>query len=251
MMRLEKQVIHSKFVVVPIDKATANIALICKRIYAAVIVKELGLGPNNATATYEEIRENSSDIVSNNIKDLQSKFGINEVSLDNHCLPNMYWLPKMHKHPIKPRFIIASPKSSIKPLSKAITSAFRLFYRQIENYNDKLRFYTGVNSFWVVQNNRPVINAMKKLNTRNKAKSISTFDFATLYTKLPHDKLSDVLHKLIDFCFNGGEHKFIVISRFGARWSKNKTDTGISLDKQMIKDAVTYLLANCFFYSGF
>ena len=36
----------------------------------------------------------------------------------------MYWLRKMHKSPIKARFIIESPKSSIRPLSRAITSAF-------------------------------------------------------------------------------------------------------------------------------
>ena len=52
----------------------------------------------------------------------------------------------MHKRPIKARFIIASPKSSIKPLSQTITSAFRLFYRQIESYNDKCRFFSGVNT---------------------------------------------------------------------------------------------------------
>ena len=78
---------------------------------------------------------------------------MDEVNIENHCLPHMYWLPKMHKSPIKARFIIASPKSSTKPLSRAITSAFHLFYIQIESYIDKCRFFSGVNTFWVVQNN--------------------------------------------------------------------------------------------------
>lgn len=245
------ELVHSKFVVVPVDKATGNIALICKRFYASVIAKELGLGINNSTETYNVVNHSTTDdIVNKNIKDLKSKFGIENISKDNHCLPNMYWMPKMHKTPIKARFIIASPKCSIKPLSKAITSAFRLFYRQIENYNYKCRFFTGVNTFWVVQNNRPVIDAMMKLNKRNKAKSISTFDFSTLYTKLPHNKLLDVLHKLIDFCFTGGDHKYITISKFGARWCKERCDNKISFDKQSMKDAVTYLLSNCFFTVG-
>ena len=111
----------------------------------------------------------------------------------------------MHESPIKARFIIASPKSSIKPLSRAITSAFRLFYRQIESYNDKCRFFSsGVNTFWVVQNNKPITDAINKLNKRNKANSISTLDLSTLYTKLPHNNLLMVLHHLIDFCFDGG-----------------------------------------------
>ena len=142
----------------------------------------------------------------------------------------MYWLSKMHNSPIKARFIIESPKSSIKPLSQAITSAFRLFYRQIESYNDKCRFFSGVNTFWAVQNNHPITDAINKLNERNKANAISTFDFATLYTKLPQNKLLMVSHHLIDFCFDGGENKFIQINKFGARWIREVlTTTGYVL----------------------
>ena len=52
-------------------------------------------------------------------------------------------------------------------------------------------FFTRVNTFSVVQNNKPVTDAINKLSKRNKAKSISTFDFSTLYTylQLPHNKL--------------------------------------------------------------
>ena len=126
----------------------------------------------------------------------------------------MYWLPKMHQSPIKARFIIASPKSPIKPLSREITLAFGLFYRQIVSYNDKCRFFSGVNTFWVVQNNKPITDAINKLNKRNKANSISTFDFSTLCTKLPHNKILMVLHHLINLCFDGGESKFIQINIF-------------------------------------
>ena len=243
--------IHQKFVVVPIDKAVGNIALICKRFYASVIAKEVGLGINNSSNTYREIHNcDEETIISNNLRDLMSKFGIDNISTENHCLPNMYWMPKLHKTPIKARFIIASPKSSVKPLAKVITSAFRLFYRQIENYNTKCRYFSGVNTFWVVQNNKPVVDAMLKLNKRNKAKSISTFDFSTLYTKLPHDKLLNVLFKLIDFCFDGGTHKFLIFTKYGARWSNERKDYKICFDKQKMKNAVTYLLSNCNFTIG-
>ena len=181
------------------------------------------------------------------INGLKSKFGIDDVNIVNQCLPHMYWLPKMHKSPIKARFIIASPKSSIKPLSQAITSAFRLFYRQIESYNDKCRFFSGVNTFWVVQNNKPITDAINKLNERNIANSISTFDFSTLYTKLPHNKLLMVLHHLIDFCFDGGENKFIQINKFGARWIREVNNNRICFSKQQMKDAV---LSNCYFTVG-
>ena len=117
----------------------------------------------------------------------------------------------MHKNPTKARFIIASPKSSIKPLARTITSIFCLFFRQIQTYNDKCRFFTGVNTFWVVQNNKPVINAMNWLNKRRKATSVSTFDFSTMYTKFAYNKLLIVLKSLIDLCFGGGESKYITV----------------------------------------
>ena len=170
--------------------------------------------------------------------------------MDNHQLPNMCWMPKMHKNPIKTRIIIASPKSSIKPLASATTSIFRLFFRQIQTHSDKCRFFTGVNMFWVVQNNKPVIDAINGLNKRRKATSVSTLDFSTLYTKLPHNKLLIVLNSLIDFCFDEGENKHITVNNYGARWVKNIKDNVICLNKQQIKDPVAYLLFNCYFTVG-
>ena len=78
---------------------------------------------------------------------MKIKFGIDNIPIENHQSPNMFWMPKMHKNPIKARFITASPKSSIKPLASTMTSIFRLFFRQIQTYN-KGRLFTGVNTFY-------------------------------------------------------------------------------------------------------
>ena len=91
---------------------------------------------------------------------------------------------------------------------------------------------------------------MNGLNKRRKATSVSTFDFSILYTKLPHNKLLMVLNSLIDFCFDGGENKYITVNNYGARWVKNIKDNVICLNKQQIKDAVAYLLFNCYFIAG-
>ena len=87
-----------------------------------------------------------------------------------------------------------------------------MLYRQIQTYNDKCRFFTGANTFWIVQN-MGLINGWK-------ATSVSTFDFSTLYTKLPHNKLLMVLNSLIDFCFDGGESKYLTVNNYVARWVK-------------------------------
>ena len=165
--------IHKDFVVVPIDKANVNIDLVCKRFYVSVITRELGLNNHSSTDTCKNAGSlSANDIIDGNIRDLKIKFGTGNSPIENHRLPNMYWMPKMHKNPIKARFIIASAKSSIKPLTRTITSVFRLFFRQIQTCNDKCRFFTGVNTFWVVQNNKPVIDAMNGLNKWRKPTSV-------------------------------------------------------------------------------
>ena len=140
-----------------------------------------------------------------------------KVPTESKLLPHIYWLPKLHKNPVKFRFIIAAPNCSVKPLSKAITKIFKLFYKQIETYNDKSLHYSSIKTFWVIQNNENVIKSIEKLNSRNSAKSIKTYDFSTLYTKIPHQKLLDVLSELVDFCFQGGTHEQILVSDSGAR----------------------------------
>ena len=59
-----------------------------------------------------------------------------------------------------------------------------------------------------------------------------------------------VLNSLIDFCFDGGEIKYIIVNNYGARWVKNIKDNVICLNKHQIKDAVAYLLFNCYFTVG-
>ena len=68
-----------------------------------------------------------------------------------------------------------------------------------------------------LQNNEEVIKSITKINKRKSAKSITTFDFSTLYTKIPHNKLLQVMDELVDFCFQGGTHEKISITSNGAR----------------------------------
>ena len=78
--------------------------------------KKVGLGLDNITNTCGWINNTSKDdIISTNIEDLKSKFGIDNVARDNYCFPNMYWLSKMHNTLVNTRYVVASPQSSIKP----------------------------------------------------------------------------------------------------------------------------------------
>ena len=209
--------LKQRFVIVPIDKASGNIAFICKRFYAKVLLDELGLVGQLGSSTYESLEnKNVDEIINNHSQKLKFKFDL-DVPSESKMLPHIYWLPKLHKNPIKFRFIIAAPNCSVKPLSKAVTKFFKLFYRQIEKYNEKSQFYSSAKTFWVIQNNENVFESISKLNSRNAAKTMSTFDFSTLYTKIPHLELFNVLNELVDFCFQGGTHEKVCINNSNAR----------------------------------
>ena len=124
--------IHKHFVVAAIDKATGNIAVACKRFFASVVTRELGL--NNKSSTDTNAGGLPADvIIDKNIRDVKSKLRIDNILVENHRLSNMYCMLKMHKNSFKARFILASVKSSIKNLTRTIISIFRLFFRQIQN----------------------------------------------------------------------------------------------------------------------
>ena len=165
-------------------------------------------------------------------------------------LPVMYWIPKMHKNPISFCFIIASPVCSVKPLSKDITSIFKLFYEKVERYHTKGRVWSGIKTFWTIQNSYPVISSINKLHKSKAAKSMSTFDFSTPYTKIRQHKLLYVLNEITDFPFKGGTRDYVTVYNSGAFWSQSKSKTGKSYSLQEIKSCLEFLINNSFFQVG-
>ena len=176
-------------------------------------------------------------------------FGLSSTE-NNGRLPNIYWLPKLHKSPIKFRFIIAAPECSIKPLARVVTSVFKLCQRQICKHNKISSFFSGIKTSWVIDNNIPVLEAAYKLSRRRQAQSLETFDFSTLYTKIPHDKLTTVLCKLVDFYFKGGAHQYLLVNKWGAKWAADPDSYSTVYDKTKIKLAIRYLMGNCYFLFG-
>lgn len=240
--------LHSKFVIVPIDKAANNVSFICKRFYVEVILSEIGIiGEGNHT--YLRSTTLKDEIIDVNVE--YSKTLKMEVCEKEKDLPIMYWIPKKHKTPTGKRFIIASKLCSTKKISKAVSSVFKLIYNQVENYHSKAKFLSNYNKFWVIQNSDPILASITRINKRQNAKSISTFDFSTLYTKLPHDKLIKELSEVIDFVFDAGSNKYVVISNYNkVYWSKYKPKSSVSFSRSSLKKALKHLVENCYFTVG-
>lgn len=240
--------LHQKYVLVPIDKAANNVAIICKKHYVDVILKEVGFSTSN-TETYKTALKSKDEIIDDSIT-YSEKLGLKSDD-KNNGLPVMYWTPKMHKNPSGCRFIIASKTCSTKPLSKSVSSAFKLIYKQVEKYHANAKYFANYNKFWVLQNSDPVISILKRINCKKRAKSIATYDFSTLYTKLPHNKLISQLSKVIDLVYKGGDKTYISVTESGSTfWTKKKSKHGVSFSKAGLKAAVSYLIENCYFTVG-
>ena len=243
---LEK--LQHDLVIAPIDKAANNLSFICKRFYATTLLKEFGV-INTSSNTYKSIADyDKNTLINTKINEMKQQFSISTPE-NMKVLPTPYWIPKMHKSPIGARFIIASKQCTIKRLSKNITAAFKLLYKSVEKYHHKSKFYSGVNSFWVIQNSKPVIDNLNKLSNRKRAKSVSTYDFSTLYTNIPHDKLIETLNSVIDFSFKGRIQEKISVNSYGiANWCKSSKH--FVFDIKSLKKAVEYLIKNCYFAIG-
>ena len=67
----------------------------------------------------------------------------------------MHWLPKI---PTATRFIVQSRKCSTKGLSKAVTKAFNLIFKQNKNFCENLHF-----RFWGAENSEEMLKDLLKV----------------------------------------------------------------------------------------
>ena len=181
--------LHNKYVFVPADKAPNNIIIICKWYYIETLIKELALDNCSTTtgnSTYTSCQMLSEDIVNTHDTFMRS-LGI-ELSDDDKRLPYLYWAPKLHKSPVKYRFIAGSSKCTTKQLPRLLTKILTAIKT------------TGVNNMWILKNSTNLLSSLGHLGV-HRTTSTQTFDFSTLYTSVPHDLLKSRLNNIINNAF--------------------------------------------------
>ena len=111
----------------------------------------------------------------------------------------MYWLPKLHKIPYKAMFIANSSSCTTTELSKLLTSCLTAIKAKVIKYFETVYERSGKNMFWPIKHSGEVLSKLKDLGYQ--ATSLSTYDFSTLYTTLPHtcnlikEKLLDLIER--------------------------------------------------------
>ena len=77
-------------------------------------------------------------------------------------------------------------------------------------YSETAFSNSNVNYFWSIKNSSEVI---EKLRLRNyQGSQVSSFDFSTLYTALPHDLIKAKLLSLVNWCFNTESKTYLCTS---------------------------------------
>ena len=166
------------------------------------MLSEIGLWPGTKNTTYDLIDKEPKINLVNRQFYFNSEHNIKDNELTS-SLPFIYCIPKFHKNPVKFRFIISSSSCQTKPLAKTISLGLKLCQQQHKVHCQALRSYTGVNNYFIIDNNKPLLDCLMNLNQRNKARSLETFDFSTLYTKISHNSLIENLNWFVKIAFNG------------------------------------------------
>ena len=114
-------------------------------------------------------------------------------------------------------------------------------------YCDKVYETSGVNQMWILKNSKELLLAFQ--TNKSRYSSIRTFDFSTLYTTIPHDKLKARLSLLVKQAFfnkNGSRrYEHIVITRQLGYFSNNIDAKSKYTDVEVIK-MLNFLIDNIF-----
>ena len=152
-----------------------------------------------------------------NHKSVLTSFVI-ETSDDEQELPYIYWIPKMHKNPYKHRFIAGYSRCFTKYLSILLTKLLTHIKQSLQKYCETAYSRSRINQMWILKNSKELLEHLKS-PTFNHVTSINSFDFFTLYTTIPHQKLKNRLTRIIET--PSCSKTVTVIQIFGIRARRN------------------------------
>ena len=237
--------LQDKYVIVPADKASNNIVFVCKAHYLNCLIKELGIDKDTpGNTTYKRTTFDKDEIL-NNHKSFMSSLNINTKCED---LPYLYWIPKLHKNPYKERYIAGSSSCSTKEMSIHLTKILSAVKDGQQACCDTIYSRSGINHMWILKNSKDLLENLKS-RSFSEISSIKTFDFSTLYTTLPHDKLKSRLKELIHKAFNNSRN-FVVLGYNSTYFSKTSQKNKTCYTKKQVCDMLDFLIDNIFVTFG-
>ena len=239
-----------EFIIVVADKAANNYVIVCKKYYTMVLMAELGVDVNSLSCvgnnTYSFVTENKELIISQIVEALKDNFNVN-CSKENRKIPNVFWNPKLHKNPYKPRFIAGAKKSVTKELEVLMNKGMLVLKNYFSKYCESIYHRTGINFNWSISSSSEFLDRINTLEIW----SMQVYDFSTLYTNLNLQDVEESLHELCDLLFKG-QYKYICVNAQKAFFARKKYNGFSCFDKDLFNKAISFFLNNTYVcFAGF
>ena len=237
----ELKKLQKTFIIVPTDKASNNVSIVCRKYYHDCMIKEL------SSNVYLPIQQNEETLVKQHQQDLRQ---LNvEVPADNESLPFIYSTIKQHKNPVSNRFIVSGRKCTTKTLSRRLLNVFQLVAKTMHTHSKYKCNFSNTKAFWVIKNAEDIRTDITNLNNKGKGSSVYSFDFSRLYTNIPHDLLRDNIKFAVEEAFKvKADMNFIKVNKKSATWAKSKPKNTkvMYLSGTDIYEMLGYLLDNIY-----
>ena len=124
---------------------------------------------------------------------MAAKFGL-FVDEDYSKLPTLNWLHKLHKRPYMSRFIANFSACTTTELSILLISCLTANKNHVIKYCTTVYERNGKKLFWSIKNSGEILNKLKSRGFL--ASGLSTYDFSTLYTTLPHNLIKEKTNRI-------------------------------------------------------
>ena len=104
------------------------------------------------------------------------------------------------------------------------------------------------NDYFVIDNNEPILDFLNYDNTQKGLKSVSTYDFSTLYTSIPHIQLKDNLRMFVERVFDFKDKSYIIPNLYTkkAYFSDNISKNKVQFSKDTLLECLNYLFDNSY-----
>ena len=102
-----------------------------------------------------------------------------------------------------------------------VTSCFKTILTHYKQYYDGIYNHSGINCFWIINNSTEVLDRLHQINKTSSARRFESYNFATLYTNIPHNALKkNNIRSLVREAFKIRGAKYIIVDRHGnGHWS--------------------------------
>ena len=150
--------------------------------------------------------------------------------------------------PINSRFIANSSACTTTELSILLTSCLTAIKNHVIKYCTTVYERNSKKLFWSIKNSGEILNKLKSRGFL--ASCLSTYDFSTVYTTLPHNLIKEKLTKLIEQTFNREGSLYLACNDKNAFFNSEQPKRYKLWSCQKMCDALHYLLDNIFIKFG-